>query len=139
MNLKNMKTLHNVLFQSIYILNFLILGLIITFTIYFYINIEIFILSNLIIIISILTLLMKLLYWYSIKQSNIDKSNFNYKKISLSKLAICIFIYITPAYYMTQWDNLVISNNLISITLVIIIFIVIIGMFIEKHLTSIEQ
>ena len=139
MNLKNMKTLHNVLFQSIYILNFLILGLIITFTIYFYINIEIFILSKLIIIISILTLFMKLLYWHSIKQSNIEKSNFNYKKISLSKLAICIFIYITPAYYMTQWDNLIISNNLISITLVIIIFIVIIGMFIEKHLTSIEQ
>ena len=134
-----METLHNVLFQSIYILNFLILGLIITFTIYFYINIEIFILSKLIIIISILTLFMKLLYWHSIKQSNIEKSNFNYKKISLSKLAICIFIYITPAYYMTQWDNLVISNNLISITLVIIIFIVIIGMFIEKHLTSIEQ
>lgn len=134
-----MRTLHNVLIQSIYILNFLILGLIIVFTICFYINIEIYILSNFIIIISILTLFMKLLYWYSIKKSDIEKNNFNYKKIYLSKLAISIFIYITPAYYMTQWNNVVISNNLISITLVIIIFVVIIGIFIEKHLTSIEH
>ena len=57
----------------IYIFNSLVLGSIITFTILYYFEIKINYLKNLVIIISITTLFLKLLYWYSIKKPS--KSN----------------------------------------------------------------
>jgi len=49
------------------------LGSIITFTIFFYFNIKINFLSNIIVILSLTTLFLKILYWYSISKDS--KSN----------------------------------------------------------------
>ena len=154
----------------IYILNSITLGSIFTFTILFNFEIEIIILSNLIIAISIISLLIKILYWISIKKtskSNIatatglgtkDKTSFfegphtgknflteeminNIKnsKAFLLRLAVCIFTYITPAYYVSQQPFLIISDYTTSITLILICIIATIGMFFERYLFFIES
>ena len=63
-----MNAWHNPLVPIIYILNFLVLGSIITFAVFFHYNTKSVILSNFIIIISMTALFLKLLYWYSIKK-----------------------------------------------------------------------
>ena len=74
-SLKAIPAWNNPLVAIIYILNSLVLGSIITFTILFYFQIKFTLLSNFIIIISSAALFIKILYWYSIKkksQSNIS-------------------------------------------------------------------
>jgi len=140
-----MNAWHNPLGPIIYILNFLVLGSILTFTVLFHYNTKNVILSNFIIIISITALFFKLLYWYSIKKTAKsdhstarESDNLNNTKVYLLRLAFCIFTYVTPAYCIAQQPNLVMSNHVISITLVIVIIVAIIGMFIERYLFFIE-
>ena len=143
--MQKMNAWHNPLGPIIYILNFLILGSIITFAVLFHYNTKNVVLSNFIIIIAMTALFFKLLYWYSIKKtaksdhSSVRESdNLNNTKVYLLRLAFCIFTYITPTYYIAQQPNLVMSNHVISITLVIVIIVAIIGMFIERYLFFIE-
>ena len=169
-SLKTIPAWNNPFVTLIYILNSLVLGSIFTFTILFFFNVKINILSNLIVVLSSTTLIMKLLYWYSIKKlssSNIstatglgtkEKTSFfegphtgkNYltsemiNKINNSKsfilrLSFCIFTYVTPAYYFFQYKHLVVSDYIISFTLIIISIIALIGMFIERYLFFIES
>ena len=144
-NVQKMNAWHNLLVPIIYILNFLVLGSIITFAVFFHHNTKSVILSNFIIIISMTALFLKLLYWYSIKKpakSNLsavrESDNLNNPKVYLLRLAFCIFTYITPTYYIAQQPSLVMSNHVVSITLVIITIVAIIGMFIERYLFFIE-
>ena len=144
-NVQKMNAWHNPLVPIIYILNFLVLGSIIIFTVLFHYNTKINLLSNFIIIISMTAFFFKLLYWYSIKKTakrNLSavraSDNQNNVKIYLLRLAFCIFTYITPTYYIAQQPSLVMSNHVVSITLVIITIVAIIGMFIERYLFFIE-
>ena len=140
-----MNAWHNPLVPIIYILNFLVLGSIITFVVLFHYNTKIILLANFITIIAMIALFLKLLYWYSIKKpakSSLsavrELDNLKNTKVYLLRLAFCIFTYITPTYYIAQQPNLVMSNHVVSITLVIITIVAIIGMFIERYLFFIE-
>jgi len=169
-SLKSIPSWHNPLVPIIYILNSLVLGLIINFTILFNFGIKINIIANLILILCLVTLLIKLLYWYSIRKparSNIStatglgsKTNTNFfegphtgknfltsemiNKIKNSKsfilrLTFCIFTYVTPANYILELPYLVVSDYVISFTLIIITIIAVIGMFIERYLFFIDS
>jgi len=123
----------------IYILNFLILFSIITFTILFYFQITINFLSGFIGIISITTLLLKLLYWYLIRRSSEMINTINRSNAFLLRLAFCIFTYITPTYYILQQPSLVISNYVILVTLIIISILAFVGIIMERYLFFIES
>ena len=56
------------------------------------------------------------------------------KNIILLRLAFCIFAYITPVYYIFQENSLVVSHTISAITLTIITFFALIGIFIERLL-----
>jgi len=128
----------NFLKNSIYVLNFTILFAITAFTILFFFKIKINFLSNFIVVVSVLALSFKLLYWYSIKESL--ENNFNFSKLNLFllRLSFCIFTYITPTYYLLQQPNLVVSDYVILITLIIVSIFVFTGMIIEKLIFYIE-
>ena len=66
-------------------------------------------------------------------------NNIKISKSFLLRFAFCIFTYITPAYYAFNQNNLVMNENIISITLIIVSIIAIIGMFIERYLFFIES
>ena len=123
----------------IYILNFCILGSIIVFTILFYFQITINFLSGFIGIISITTLLLKLLYWYLIRRSSEIINTINRSNAFLLRLAFCIFTYITPTYYILQQPSLVISNYVILVTLIIISILAFVGIIMERYLFFIES
>ena len=129
----------NLLKICIYILNFLVLSSIITFTILFYFQIKINFLSNFIIIISISTLFFKLIFWYLIRKPLEIINNSNKSNLFLLRLGFCIFTYITPTYYLIQQPNLVMSNYVISVTLIIISVLVFIGIVMERYLFIFES
>jgi len=140
-----MSAWNNPFVPIIYIFNFLILGSIITYAVLFNYNTKIVLLSNLIVMISMTAFLLKILYWYSIKKtaksnpSTVRESdNLNNAKVFLLRLAFCVFTYLTPTYYISQQPSFVMSNHVVSITLVIITIVAIIGMFIEGYLFFIE-
>ena len=169
-SLKSIPAWHNPLVPPIYILNSLVLGSIITFTIFFYFGIKIKILSNFVTIICLTALFIKLLYWSLIKKiskSNIEtatglgdskKTSFfevphtgkNFlttemiNKINISKslilrLSFCIFSYLTPAYYFSINEDLILDQNIIKVTLIIISILALVGMCIERYLFFIES
>jgi DMSO reductase anchor subunit len=121
-----------------YILNFIVLGSVVTFTILFYFKIKINFLTNLIIIISIIALFFKLLYWHLLKKTAENKT-VNKSKLFLLRLAFCIFTYIMPLYYIIQQPKLVMSDHVISITLIIISIFVFIGIAMERYIFFIES
>jgi len=123
----------------IYILNFCILGSIIAFTILFYFQITINFLSGFIGLISITTLLLKLLYWYLIRRSSEIINTINRSNAFLLRLAFCIFTYITPTYYILQQPSLVISNYVILVTLIIISILAFVGIIMERYIFFIES
>ncbi len=169
-SLKAIPSWHNPFVPILYILNSLVLGSIITFTIFFCFGIRMDILSNSIVILSSSALFTKLLYWYSIRvnsKSDIstatglgtkNKTSFfegphtgnnfltsemvntiNNLKSFLLRLALCIFIYIIPTYFILQKNYLVVSDNIISINLILVSILALIGMFIERYLFFIES
>ena len=123
----------------IYILNFLILFSIITFTILFYFQITNNFLSSCIVIICITTLLLKLSYWYSIKKSSEMIKMINKSNAFLLRLAFCIFTYITPTYYILQQPSLILSNYVMLVTLIIISILALIGIILERYLFVLES
>ena len=129
----------NLLKICTYILNFLVLFSIIIFIILFYFQIKINFISNFIIIISILAIFLKLIFWYLIRKPLEKISNDNESNLFLFRLGICIFTYITPSYYLLQKPNLVMSNYVILITLIIISALVFIGIVMEIYLFIFES
>ena len=111
----------------------------ICFLILFYFNIQIIFLTNFIIISSITLLIIKLIYWYSIKKNLRSINGVNKQKYFLLRLTFCIFTYITPVYCIIQEPSLVVSHYVSTITFTIVTVLAIIGMFIERRLFFIES
>jgi len=120
------------------ILNFLILISFIAYTILFYFQIKINYIENFIIINTILALLFKSLYWQTIKNSSRKKISVKQSNLHFLKLTFFIFSYILPAYYLIQKKNLVVSDNVILITLIIISIFILVGIIIERYLMNFE-
>lgn len=135
------KIIKNSLNQIIFILNIIIIGCIFTYTFLFYIGEKNFFLSNLIVIFSLITFFLKLLYWHLIKNLINSKiiNGVNKSKSFFLRLTLCIFIYVTPSYYIFKQDSLVMNDNIISITLIIITTIASIGFCIERYLFFLDS
>ena len=97
----------------------------------FYYEIKIIFLTNFIIILSVILIITKLFYWYSIKKTIIDKTNYTKDKILFRGLFYYICAYLTPVYCIIQEPNLVVSNYVSLITLTIVICISITCIFLE--------
>ena len=106
----------------------------ICFLILFYLNIQIIFLTNFLIIVSLSLLIIKLTYWYTIRNILRNISSIDKQKSFLLRLAFCIFTYITPVYCIIQEPYLVVSHYVSTITFTIVTVLAIIGMFIERFL-----
>ena len=120
------------------ILNFSILLSFIAFTILFYFQIKINYIENFIIVNSIIALLFKSLYWYKIKNLSRNKIFINKSNFLFLKVTFFIFSYILPSYYLIQKNNLVVSDYVILITLIIITLFILVGIVIERYLIDFE-
>ena len=112
---------------------------IISFLILFYFKIEIIFITNFIVIMSITLLIVKLLYWYSIKKNLPSKNRVDKQKKFLLRSAYCIFTYIIPVYCILQEPSLVINHYVSAITFTIITVLAIIGLIIERWLYITES
>ena len=110
----------------------------ICFLILFYFNIKIIFLTNFIIIMSIALLLVKLIYWHSIRKLQRNTNSIDKQKSFLLRLTFCIFTYITPVYCIIQEPSLVVSHYVSTITFTIVTILAIIGIIIERWLFFIE-
>jgi hypothetical protein len=120
----------------IFILNLIILGFIISYTFFFYFGNSNLFLTKLILIFSSITLFLKLLHWYLIKDLNtLKKDN---SKIFILRLAFCTFTYLAPTYYIFNQNSLILNQDIVLITLILISIIVSVGIFIERYLFVIE-
>ena len=114
--------------------NVLYVAGLICFLILFYLNIQIIFLTNFLIIVSLSLLIIKLTYWYTIRNTLRNINSINKQKSFLLRLAFCIFTYITPVYCIIQEPHLVVSHYVSTITFTIVTVLAIIGMFIERFL-----
>ena len=114
--------------------NVLYVAGLICFLILFYLNIQIIFLTNFLIIVSLSLLIIKLTYWYTIRNILRNISSIDKQKSFLLRLAFCIFTYITPVYCIIQEPYLVVSHYVSTITFTIVTVLAIIGMFIERFL-----
>ena len=112
-------------------LDILVLLLICTYTAIYILKYEIIFFQKIIIFSAITAFIIKILYW--IIENNIIK---NYKNLFLLRIAICIFLYLTPVYYLTQYQNLIISEFVVASTLIIITFFALLVVVAEKLMNS---
>ena len=108
-------------------LDILVLLLIFIYTAIYILKYEIIYFQKIIIFSAILAFIIKILYW--IIDNNIIT---NYKNLLLLRIAICIFLYLTPVYYLSQYQNLIISELIIKSTLIIITFFAFLVIVVEK-------
>ena len=108
-------------------LDILVLLLIFIYTAIYILKYEIIYFQKIIIFSAILAFIIKILYW--IIDNNIIT---NYKNLLLLRIAICIFLYLTPIYYLTQYQNLIISEFVVTSTLIIITFFALLVIVVEK-------
>ena len=113
-------------------LDILVLLLIFIYTAIYILKYEIIFFQKIIIFSTIIALIIKILYWI-IDNNNIIK---NYKNLLLLRLAVCIFLYLTPVYYLSQYQNLTISEFIVASTLIIITFFALLVIVIEKLMNS---
>ena len=116
------------------IFDFLLLFSLVIFSILFYFKININYIPYLIIAVSIIAFLTKLFYW---NQTEVIKKIVKFNdsiNFALFRLSICIFLYITPSYYILQYPKLIISENIISATLFLILFLALVTLVFEKYL-----
>ena len=111
----------------------LVAGLI-CFLILFYFEIQNILLTYCIIIMSIILLISKLLYWFSIRKAQSRINEFNRQNIFLQRLTICVFTYISPVYCIIQEPFLIVNRYISILTFLIVTLLAIIGIFIEKWL-----
>ena len=112
-------------------LDILVLLLISIYTTIYILKYEIIFFQKVIIFSAIIAFIIKTLYW--IIDNNIIK---NYKNLLLIRTAICIFLYLTPVYYFTQYQNLIISEFVVTSTLIIITFFALLVIVAEKLMNS---
>ena len=104
------------------------------FLILFYFENKNILLTYFIIIISVILLISKLLYWLSIRKTQSRINGFDKQNIFLLRLTICVFTYISPAYCIIQEPFLIVNRYISILTFVIVTLLVIIGIFIERRL-----
>ena len=112
-------------------LDILVLLLIFIYTAIYILKYEIIYFQKIIIFSAIIAFIIKMLYW--IINNNIIT---NYKNLLLLRIAICIFLYLTPIYYLTQYQNLIISEFVVASTLIIITFFALLVIVAEKFMNS---
>ena len=112
-------------------LDILVLLLIFIYTAIYILKYEIIYFQKIIIFSAILAFIIKILYW--IIDNNIIT---NYKNLLLLRIAICIFLYLTPIYYLTQYQILIISEFVVTSTLIIITFFALLVIVAEKLMNS---
>ena len=135
--IKSSITNKRILNWVIYILNFLLLIFIFSYTIFFFLVSKNILLIYFIIIFSICALFLKLIYWLSIKDLLIlDLNRF---ELFLLRISVCLLVYITPAYYIFKQKSLVMNNDIIFITLIIISILASVGTTIERYLFFTES
>ena len=117
------------------ILDCSILFSLIIYSLLFYFEIKLNFLFPLIVTISIAALTTKLFRWYISKNFN-ENNLTNRSNIFIVRLLSCIFVYIVPSYYIIQSPNLVVSQYIILITLIIISILACSGLMIEKAFTK---
>ena len=118
--------------------NVLYVAGLICFLILFYLNIQIIFLTNFLIIVSLSLLIIKLTYWYTIRNILRNINSIDKQKSFLLRLAFCIFTYITPVYCIIQEPYLVVSHYVSTITFTIVTILAIIGIFVERKLLTAE-
>ena len=112
-------------------LDILVLLLIFIYTAIYILKYEIIYFQKIIIFSAILAFIIKILYW--IIDNNIIK---NYKNLFLLRIANCIFLYLTPIYYLSQYQNLIISEFVVTSTLIIITFFALLVIVAEKLMNN---
>jgi hypothetical protein len=120
------------------ILNFSILFSFIAYTILFYFQIKIQNIENFIIINSIIAILFKSFCWYAIKILPNEEKFIKKSNLFFLRLIFFIFSYILPPYYLIQKNNLVVSDYVILITLIIISIFILAGIIVERYLIYFE-
>jgi hypothetical protein len=128
----------NIFKTIIHFLNFSILLSFISYTALFYFQIKINYIENFIIINSIVALLFKSSFWYTIKILPEKEKPINKLNLYFFRLTFLIFSYILPPYYLIQKNNLVVSDYVILITLIIISLFILTGVIVEKYLMKFE-
>ena len=111
----------------------LVAGLI-CFLILFYFEIQNILLTYFIIIMSIILLISKLLYWFSIRKTQSIINGFDKQNIFLLRLTICVFTYISPVYCIIQEPFLIVNRYISILTFLIVTLLAITGIFIERWL-----
>ena len=112
-------------------LDILVLLLISIYTAIYILKYEIIFFQKVIIFSAIIAFIIKILYW--IIDNNIIK---NYKNLFLLRIANCIFLYLTPIYYLSQYQNLIISEFVVKSTLIIITFFALLVIVAEKLMNN---
>ena len=112
-------------------LDILVLLLISIYTAIYILKYEIIFFQKVIIFSVIIAFIIKILYW--IIDNNIIK---NYKNLFLLRIANCIFLYLTPIYYLSQYQNLIISEFVVTSTLIIITFFALLVIVAEKLMNN---
>ena len=104
------------------------------FLILFYFETKNILLTYSIIIMSIILLISKLLYWFSIRKTQSRINRFDKQNIFLLRLTICVFTYISPVYCIIQEPFLIVNRYISIVTFLIVTLLAIIGIFIERWL-----
>ena len=104
------------------------------FLILFYFETKNILLTYSIIIMSIILLISKLLYWFSIRKTQSRINEFDKQNIFLLRLTICVFTYISPVYCIIQEPFLIVNRYISILTFLIVTLLAIIGIFIERRL-----
>ena len=104
------------------------------FLILFYFEIQNILLTYFIIIMSIILLISKLLYWFSIRKTQSRINGLDKQNIFLLRLTICVFTYISPVYCIIQEPFLIVNRYISILTFLIVTLLAIIGIFIERWL-----
>ena len=104
----------------------LVAGLI-CFLILFYFEIQNILLTYFIIIMSIILLISKLLYWFSIRKTQSRINGFDKQNIFLLRLTICVFTYISPVYCIIQEPFLIVNRYISILTFLIVTLLIFIS------------
>lgn len=118
----------------LFFIHFTLVAGLICFLILFYFEIQSILFTYFIIIMSIILLISKLLYWFSIRKAQSRVNEFNKQNIFLQRLTICVFTYISPVYCIIQEPFLIVNRYISILTFLIVTLLAIIGIFIERRL-----
>ena len=118
----------------LFLIHFILVAGLICFLILFYFEIQNILLTYFIIIMSIILLISKLLYWFSIRKTQSKINSFDKQNIFLQRLTICVFTYISPVYCIIQEPFLIVNRNISILTFLIVTLLAIIGICIERWL-----